>query len=93
MINKNTLSSQCIDNVSGDRNIVSLLNKYNKLNNAIHYDNTEMSTLCDMHVNDIHVHCIADTIKHTHTHCINVEQRKFAIKKFKPANQYRWFII
>ena len=40
-----------------------------------------MSTLCYGNVNDIHVHCIANRIKHKHTHCITVEQVKFAIKK------------
>ena len=37
-----------------------------------------MSTLCDENVNDIHVHCIANPSKHKHTHCITVEQVKFA---------------
>ena len=44
-----------------------------------------MSTLCDENVNDIHVHCIANPSKHTHTHCVTVEQVKFAINKLKPG--------
>ena len=84
--NKNTLSSQCIDNISGDENIANLfLHKYNQLYNSVHYDDTEMSTLCDENVNDIHVHCIANPSKHKHTHCITVEQVKFAINKLKPG--------
>ena len=43
-----------------------------------------MSTLCDENDNDIHVHCIANPSKHKHTHCITVEQVKFAINKLKP---------
>ena len=49
--------------------------------NYVDYDDTEMSTLCDDNVNDIHVHCIANP--HKHTHCITVEQVKFVINKFK----------
>ena len=46
--NKNTLSSQCINNISGNENIANLfLNKYNQLYNSVHYDDTEMSTWCD----------------------------------------------
>ena len=44
-----------------------------------------MSTLCDENVNDIHVHCIANPSNHKHTHCITVEQVKFAINKLKPG--------
>ena len=44
-----------------------------------------MSTLCYENVNDIHVHCIANSSKHKHTHCITVEQVKFAINKLKPG--------
>ena len=51
--------------------------------NSVHYDDTEMSTLCDKNVNDIHVHCIANPSKHKHTHCITVEQVKFAINKLQ----------
>ena len=59
--NKNTLSSQCIDNISGDENIANLfLNKYNQLYNSVNYDDNEMSTLSDENVNDIHVHYIAN---------------------------------
>ena len=84
--NKNTLSSQCIDNISGDENIANLfLHKYNQLYNSVHCDDTEMSTLCDENVNDIHVHCIANPSKHKHSHCITVEQVKFAINKLKPG--------
>ena len=84
--NKNTLSSQCIDNISGDENIANLfLHKYNQLYNSVHYDDTEMSTLCDGNVNDIHVHCIANPSNHKHTHCTTVEQVKFAINKLKPG--------
>ena len=80
--NKNTLSLQCIDTISGDKIIANLcLNKYNKMCNSVHYDDTEMSTLCDENVKDIHVHCIANPSKHKHTHCITVEQVKFAINK------------
>ena len=43
-------------------------------NNYVDYDDTEMSTLCDENVNDIHVHCIANPFKHKHTNCITVEQ-------------------
>ena len=34
------------------------LHKYNQLYNSVHSDDTEMSTLSDENVNDIHVHCI-----------------------------------
>ena len=51
----------------------------------IYYDDTEMSTLCDENVNAIYVHCIAHPSKHQHTHCITVEQVKFAINKLKPG--------
>ena len=54
--------------------------------NSVHYDDTEMSTLCDGNVNDIHVHCIANPSKHNHTHCITVEQVKFAINKLNQEN-------
>ena len=75
--NRNNLSSQCIDNISGDENIANLFfNKYNKLYNSVDCD-TEMFTLCDENVNDIHVHCIANPIKHTHY--ITVEQGKFPL--------------
>ena len=49
---------------------------------SVDYDDTETSTLCDENVNDIHVHCIANPIKQ-HTHCITVEQVKFAINILK----------
>ena len=44
-----------------------------------------MSTLCDENVNDIHVHSIANPSKHKHTHCITVEQVRFAINKLEPG--------
>ena len=44
-----------------------------------------MSILCDENVNDIHVHYIANPSKHKNTHCIIVEQIKFAINKLKPG--------
>ena len=77
--NKNTLSSQCIDNISGDENIANLfLNKYNQLYNSVDYDDNEISALCDENV-----YCIANLIKHKHTQCITVEQVKFALNKLK----------
>ena len=70
--------------------------------NYVHYDDTEMSTLCGENdtlcgendtlcgendtlcgENDTHVHCISNPSKHKHTHCITIEQVKFAISKFK----------
>ena len=78
------MSLQCIDNISGDENILNLfLNKYNQFYNYVHYDDIEKFTLCDDNVKDIHVHCIANPSKHKHTHCITVEQVKFAINKLK----------
>ena len=52
-----------------------------------------MSTLCDGNVNDIHMHCIANPSKHKHTHCITVEQLKFAINKLKPEVQMVYYLI
>ena len=82
--NKNTLFSQCIDNISDDEKISNLiLNNYKLLYNSVNYDDTEMSTLCDKNVNDIHVHCISNPSNHKHTPCITVEQVKLAINKLK----------
>ena len=42
-----------------------------------------MSTLCDENVNDIDVHCILLlTQLNINTHCITVEQVKFAVNQF-----------
>ena len=38
--------------------------------------------IINRNLNDIHVYCIANTIKYKHTLCITVEQVKFANNKF-----------
>ena len=36
-----------------------------------------------INVNDIHVNCLTNTIKHKHSQCITVEQVQFAFNKIK----------
>ena len=84
---KNSLLSNCIDNINGEVQISTLFaNKYNDLYNSVKYEQEYMSHLFDQNSHDIVKYCINDahdTI--VHTHVITVDDVKYAIKKLKPA--------
>ena len=89
ILNKNSSSINCIDDITGNSCIAELFSKkYNELYNSVSYEEQEMNDLMSVNKKDVEIFCVnsIDDTLYKHTHKISLAEVQAAVQKLKVGN-------
>ena len=84
--NRNSLSINCIDDITGNSCIAELFSKkYDELYNSVSYEEQEMNDLMSVNKKDVEIFCVnsIDDTLYKHTHKISLAEVQAAVQKLK----------